>query len=188
MRRFVLLDRDGTLNVERHYVSDPDQLELLPGAARGLASLSRMGLGLAVLTNQSAVGRGLFGQECLDRVHERLRQLLAPHGIELDGIFCCPHAPETGCRCRKPRPGLVEAAAAQLGFRPEEAFVIGDKACDIDLGRAVGATTLLVRTGYGAQAALDPAVAPDYVVDDLWEAAQVIGGIVGSEDTVQPAG
>ncbi|MEX2121727.1 MAG: HAD hydrolase-like protein [Pirellulales bacterium] len=79
-------------------------------------------------------------------------------------------------------------AAAQLGFRPAEAFVIGDKACDIELGRAVGATTLLVRTGYGLQAALDPAVAPDYVVDDLWQAAQVIGGIVGSEDTDQPAG
>jgi D-glycero-D-manno-heptose 1,7-bisphosphate phosphatase len=174
-RRFVLLDRDGTVNVERHYLSAPEQVELLPNAARGLAEMARLGLGLAIVTNQSGLGRGYFDAARLGQIHDRLRQLLREAaGVELDGIFYCPHLPEDDCDCRKPRPGLIERAAGELRFVPSRAFVIGDKACDIDLGRAVGATTLLVRTGYGAQAAADATVEADYVVDDLCEAAEAI--------------
>lgn len=174
-KRFVLLDRDGTINVERHYLSDPEQVELLPNAARGLAEMARLGLGLAVVTNQSGLGRGYFDAARLEQIHERLRTLLQETaGVELDGIFCCPHLPDDDCHCRKPRTGLIEQAARSLMFQPSEAFVIGDKACDIDLGRGVAATTILVRTGYGAKFEADAAVQPDYVVDDLREAARVI--------------
>ena len=172
-KRFVLLDRDGTINVERHYLSDPEQVELLPNAARGLAEMA--GLGLAVVTNQSGLGRGYFDAARLAQIHDRLRTLLREAAaVELDGIYCCPHVPEDDCVCRKPRTGLIDQAARELQFLPSQSFVIGDKACDIQLGRAAGATTLLVRTGYGAQAAADGAVRPDYVVDDLCEAAEVI--------------
>jgi histidinol-phosphate phosphatase family protein len=173
--RFVLLDRDGTINVERNYLSDPDQVELIPGAAQGLAEMARLGLKLLVVTNQSGVGRGLFDLARLDAVHGRLRELLRPEGVELAGIFACTHRPDEGCTCRKPRTGLVEAAARQFGFDPRETFVVGDKPCDIGLGLAVGATTLLVRTGYGAQFATCAQVLPHYVVDDLPAAARVIG-------------
>lgn len=177
-QRFVLLDRDGTINVERHYLSHPDQVELIRNAARGLAALSQLGLGLIVVTNQSGVGRGLFDIARLDEIHARLRELLAAEGVRLDGIVYCPHLPEDGCRCRKPLAGLVEDAARDHGFRPEECFVIGDKPCDIELGRTIGATTFLVRTGYGSQVAAENTALADYVVDDLWDAAQVIGRLL----------
>lgn len=182
VRRFALLDRDGTINVERNYLSDPAQVELLPGAAEGLRKLSALGLGLAVVTNQSALGRGYFDQQQLDQVHRRLAELLQAEGAALPPVYCCPHRPEDGCACRKPRPGLVEQAARELGFEAAESFVIGDKPCDIDLGRQVGAITLLVRTGYGAQWARQGDVAADYIVDDLAQAADVIQSLLGGTE------
>jgi D-glycero-D-manno-heptose 1,7-bisphosphate phosphatase len=176
VKRFVLVDRDGTINVDRHYLSNPDQVELLPNAAEGLAELKRLGLGVVVVTNQSGVGRGLFDENRLNEIHARLREILYASGVELDGIVCCTHRPDEGCGCRKPLPGLVEAAAREHGFAPQDSFVIGDKPCDIDLGRAVGATTFLVRTGYGAHYATDAALQPDYIVDDLLHAARMISG------------
>jgi D-glycero-D-manno-heptose 1,7-bisphosphate phosphatase len=173
-RRFVALDRDGTLIAERHYLAEPGQVELIPGAAAGLRRLAGLGLGLVVVTNQSGVGRGYFDLPQLDLVHRRLGQLLAEEGVRLDGIYVCPHTPEDDCTCRKPRPGLLERAATELGFHPRDGFMVGDKACDIEVGRRVGATTFLVRTGYGAEVAAGGRVAADYVVDDLPAAARVI--------------
>jgi D-glycero-D-manno-heptose 1,7-bisphosphate phosphatase len=172
--RFVLLDRDGTIIVERHYLSDPQQMELIAGVGCGLRQLSAMGLGLAVITNQSGIGRGFFGETRLALIHGRLCELLAKEGVHLQGIYVCPHTPEDDCPCRKPRPGLVELAAKALGFDPPAAFVIGDKPCDIELGRRIGATTFLVRTGYGAEVAAEAIVNPDYVVDGVREAARII--------------
>jgi D-glycero-D-manno-heptose 1,7-bisphosphate phosphatase len=179
-RRFAVLDRDGTIIVERGYLSDPEQVELIPGAANGLRQLSKMGLGLVVITNQSGISRGLFDQERLDLIHRLLHELLDAEGVYLDGIYFCPHLPEANCPCRKPEPGLLELAAKELDFDPQASFVIGDKACDIGLGRRVGATTFLVRTGCGAKPGLDPMVIPDYIVDDLWGAAQVIWRLLPS--------
>jgi len=183
-RRFVLLDRDGTIIVERHYLSDPCQVELIPGVAHGLRQLSEMGLGLVVMTNQSAIGRGLFSMERLHSIHRRLRELLEAEGVYLNGIYSCPHIPEDNCCCRKPQPGLVELAAQELGFDPQASFVIGDKACDIELGQQVGATTFLVRTGYGAHVAADGLVTPDYVVDNLQDAAQVIQSLLSTDERI----
>jgi D-glycero-D-manno-heptose 1,7-bisphosphate phosphatase len=173
-RRFVLLDRDGTIIVERHYLSDPNHVELLPGAMTGLRQLNKLGLGLVVVTNQSGVGRGFFDEGQLDRIHGRMYELLVREGVILDGIYYCPHVPEDECDCRKPGTKLVRRAAQIHAFDPVAAFVIGDKDIDIELGINVGATTLLVRTGYGAQVATDPKVNADYVVDDLAAAAAMI--------------
>ncbi len=171
-RRFVALDRDGTLNVERQYLSSPDQVELLHGAGAGLRTMRELGLGLVIVTNQSAVGRGYFDMARLEEIHGRLRQLLLAEGVELDGIYICPHTPEDECVCRKPLPGLLLQASRELGFDPAGALVIGDKPCDIELGRGLGATTILVRTGYGAHYEAARTVTPDCVVDDLVEAAE----------------
>jgi D-glycero-D-manno-heptose 1,7-bisphosphate phosphatase len=173
-RRFAIFDRDGTLILERHYLSDPEQVELLPGVVDGLRRLRDLGLGLAVVTNQSAVGRGYFDRNRLDLIHRRMEELLAAKGIRLDGVYICPHTPEDDCQCRKPLPGLIEQASRELGFDPRECFVIGDKDCDIELGRRIGAAAFLVRTGYGAQTAAAGAGSADYVVDDLTEAARII--------------
>lgn len=177
-RRFALIDRDGTINVEREYLSNPNGLELIPGAAKGLRLLKELGLGLVVLTNQSGIARGYFSLETLDAIHARLKALLAGEGIALDGLYICPHGPDDDCDCRKPLPGLALQAAKDLGFDPSRAFVIGDKAADVDLGKAVGATSILVRTGHGRKH--EAMCRPDYVADDLlgaakWIALQVKG-------------
>jgi len=173
-RRFALLDRDGTIIVEKHYLADPDGVELIDGAAEGLRRLRSLGLGLAVVTNQSAIGRGIIDRPRLAEIHERLTGILADEGVVLDGLFFCPHTPDDACACRKPRPGLVERAAATLGFDATRSFVIGDMRSDIELGRGVGATTLLVRSGYGARTEAEATASPDHVVDGLPEAAAVI--------------
>jgi phosphoheptose isomerase len=177
----VLLDRDGTINVERNYLSDPDGVELLPNAATGLRIMQGRGARLVVLTNQSAIGRGYFDEARLDAIHDRLRALLAAEGVDLDTkIYVCPHRPDDGCTCRKPAGGLVEQAVADLDFDPAEAFVIGDKASDIALGQRFGATTILVRSGYGRSEEENRSVWPDFVVDDLVEAAELVDQIAGA--------
>ncbi|HET7537565.1 MAG TPA: HAD family hydrolase [Candidatus Didemnitutus sp.] len=181
-RRYVMLDRDGTLIVERHYLSDPAQVELLPGAAAGLRELQELGLGLIVVTNQSGVGRGYFTRTRLDEIHRRMTDLLAAEGVTLDGTYVCPHTPEDNCSCRKPQPGLVTTAAAELGFDPTQGFMIGDKPCDVELGQAVGAPTFLVRTGYGAKHEADASLRPDHVVDDIPAAAGIIARLLSASD------
>lgn len=179
-RRFVVSDRDGTIIVEREYLSNPSQIELIPGAARGLRQLRGMGFGLIMITNQSGISRGFFDQAQLTLIHERLGDLLLLQGVHLDGIYVCPHRPEEKCSCRKPRTGLLELASRELNFTPQDCFVIGDKACDVELGQRVEATTFLVRTGYGAQLANETTITPDYIVDDVLDAAQVIQQLLSS--------
>jgi D-glycero-D-manno-heptose 1,7-bisphosphate phosphatase len=177
-RRFAMLDRDGTLIHERHYLSDPDDVELLPGAVEGLLSLRKLGLGLVVLTNQSGVGRGYFDVARLELVHARMNSLLAHEGVELDGIYYCPHRPEDLCPCRKPRAGMVNRAASELRFQPGDGFMIGDKAIDLQLGKVVGATTFLVLTGYGKREHGEAAAYTDYVADDLAQVAEVVASLI----------
>ncbi len=173
-KAFVLLDRDGTIIRECHYLSDPNLVELLPGAAEGMRKMQEMGLGIVAITNQSAIGRGYFSLTRLAEIHQRLYELLAAEEVKLDGIYFCPHRPDENCQCRKPKTGMVERAAEELNFDLSSSYVIGDKPCDIQLGNNIGATTFLVRTGYGFQFARDGTVKSNYVVDNLLEAATVI--------------
>ncbi len=170
--RPVILDRDGTIVVDRGYLDDPQQLQLLPGAAQGLRALHRAGHPLVVVTNQSGVGRGMFTLERLHAVNRRFCALLAEHGAPLAGLYFCPHRPEEGCDCRKPNTALLLEAATALGFEPAAAIVVGDKSSDIELGRRVGATTILVSGGTVASDG-KPALA-DFCVTDLIEAAEVV--------------
>ncbi len=175
-RRFVLIDRDGTINVEKHYLSDPDQLELYPGVGAAIRRLNSLGLGVAVVTNQSGVARGYFDMVRLEEIHTRLYALLESEGAAVDGIYICPHAPDEDCDCRKPLPGMVNQAVAEHHFDPAKAFMIGDKTVDVELGRAVGATTFLVRTGHGPNHVEGSKA--DYVVDDLPAAVRIIETLV----------
>lgn len=182
-RRFVVLDRDGTLIDECSYLSDPDQVTLISGAAQALRRLKGMGLGVAVVTNQSAVGRGLLSEDRLKEIHHRLREMLKAEGIQLDGLYYCPHKPEDECRCRKPSIGLMKKASQELSFDLHRSFVVGDKVSDIEMGRQAGAVTFLVRTGYGTQTAADRSAAPDHIVADLTEAAEKIAALLQGQDS-----
>ena len=159
----AFLDRDGTIVVDKHYLADPDGLELLPNALEGLRAMRDLGARLVVVTNQSGVGRGYFPAEAVDRMHERLRELLAEGGIELDGIYVCPHAPDDGCACRKPGSALFEQAAEELEVDLGASFVVGDKKADVEAGRRIGATPIWI----GGEAA------------DLREAARLIRSMRG---------
>jgi D-glycero-D-manno-heptose 1,7-bisphosphate phosphatase len=167
----VILDRDGTIVVDRHYLADPAGLEFLPGAAQGLRMMHRHGHRLVLITNQSGIGRGLISEAQLEAVHARFRQMMRDAGAPLEAIYYCPHAPETECDCRKPRSALFWRAAAELGFEPDEAVVIGDKASDIAFGERVGARTVLIASEPLSATNMP---APDYVATDLVQAAEAI--------------
>ena len=173
-RRFVILDRDGTINEEVGYVLSPADLRLIAGAADAIRDLRALGLGVLVVTNQTPVDRGWITEADLAAIHDRLRELLRASSADIDAIEHCPHLPEDDCGCRKPRTGMVDRAVADLGFDPAESFVVGDHAGDMALGRAIGARTIFVRTGHGEEkleAARDLA---DRVVADLPAAAAAI--------------
>jgi D-glycero-D-manno-heptose 1,7-bisphosphate phosphatase len=173
-RRFVMLDRDGTLIHERHYLADPDGVELLPGVPEALSTFRELGLGLVVVTNQSGIGRGFFDAPRLDEIHARMNALLAARGVALDGIYVCPHLPADGCACRKPATALITRAAADLDFDPADGFVIGDTAIDMQLGKRVGAATILVLTGYGERDREQAGPAADHVASDLLAAVPIV--------------
>jgi D-glycero-D-manno-heptose 1,7-bisphosphate phosphatase len=181
-RRFAILDRDGTINEEVGYVLHPAEMRLLPGAAEAIRRLRDLGLGIVVVTNQSPIGRGLLTEQRLADIHDRLRDLLADEDATLDGIEFCPHTPEEGCACRKPGTAMVERAARSLDFDPADAFVVGDHAGDVRLGRAVGATTILVLTGHGTEECADATPFTDHVADDLLGAERIIRSLLSDPD------
>ena len=175
MTKAVFLDRDGTLSEHVHYLSDPEEFRLMPGAVRALKLLSGAGYKLVVVTNQSGVARGLFTEKTLARIHERMRALLADGGVRLDGVYYCPHNPDAGCSCRKPATGMIDTAVSELGIEREGSFMVGDQTADVLLGGNAGLKTILVATGYGGKDK-DIAVRPDYTAPDLYEAALIILG------------
>lgn len=172
-KRFILLDRDGTLIVHKPYLSHPDQIELVPGVIEALKKFKKMGLGVLIVTNQSGVGRGYFNLKTLKKIHQRLNDLLTKERVFLDGIYFCPHIPEDNCLCRKPKVELINRAVKKHHFDPTQSFVIGDNESDIELGKNIGATTFLVRTGYGSEIERKQ-FNPDFVVDSLKETLPII--------------
>lgn len=178
IQRCVALDRDGTILVKHHYLADVNLVELLPEAGEGLRRLQNLGLRLVVVTNQSAVGRGLLNLEMLGHIHRRMETLLAAEGVTLDGIYFCPHTPEDNCTCRKPASGLLEQAGRDLGIPLKHFFVVGDNVCDIELAAGIGVTGVLVRTGEGRRVEVENRVCPAAVVDDLPGAAAWIQALL----------
>ncbi len=150
----ILLDRDGTLIEERHYLRNPDDVALIPGAAQAMHRLTERGVRFFVVSNQSGIGRGLLTLADYQAVHERLRDLLATAGVHLTDAAFCPHTPADNCTCRKPLVGLWEQLATAHDLRPERTAMVGDKIADVAFGRAVGcAETVLVLSGHGADEA-----------------------------------
>ena len=184
-RPAVFLDRDGTINEQMGYVNHLSRFQLLPGVARAIRSLNEAGLPVVVVTNQSGLARGYFPESLLEAVHAEMYRLLAQEGARLDGLYVCPHHPEAreerfrlDCDCRKPRTGLLERAAAELGLDLGRSYMVGDRWSDLRCGAAVGATTVLVLTGYGrgdaAYVGPGQTVQPDHVAEDLEAAARWI--------------
>jgi D-glycero-D-manno-heptose 1,7-bisphosphate phosphatase len=180
-RPAVFIDRDGTLTEEVGYVNHPARLMLLPRAGEAIRRLNAAGVAAVVVTNQAGVARGYFSESVLHAVNESLRAQLARVGARLDGLYACLHHPSEGedpyrvqCECRKPKPGLLLRAAAELGLDLARSTMIGDKASDLVPARRVGANAVLVLTGYGRgeweYRRERFAVQPDHVAADLLDA------------------
>jgi histidinol-phosphate phosphatase family protein len=165
----VLLDRDGTLVIDVPYNGDPSRVSIVPGAREAVARLRAAGMPLAVVSNQSGVARGLITSAQVAAVNGRVEELVGPLGP----WFVCVHGPDDACGCRKPAPGMVLAAAAALGVRPENCVLIGDTGADVDAARAAGARAVLVPNA--VTRAEEIARAPE-VAADLHEAVSRVLG------------
>lgn len=167
----VMLDRDGVLNEERPgFVTNPDQLVMIADAAEAVARLGAAGHRIAVVTNQSALGRGLIDTAMLERIHERLRDEVARAGGRIDAILTCPDPPWAPTEQRKPAPGMLREAIRRFGAEAAATPMIGDSLGDLEAARAAGCKRVLVRTGHGAAtqaAGIPAALAPVAVFDDL---------------------
>jgi D-glycero-D-manno-heptose 1,7-bisphosphate phosphatase len=177
----IFLDRDGTINRERaDYVKCWPEYEWLPGALAALALLAQLDIPILIVTNQSAVGRGILSMSALAAMHERVRAEAAAAGGRIDQFLVCPHAPDEQCACRKPQPGLLQQAAAEYGFDLARCVLIGDSITDLGAGEAAGCNTILVRTGRQGQAlddmvaALTGQAALTPIVDDLAAAVRLL--------------
>ena len=177
--KFVLLDRDGVINVDSDaYIKSVDEWQPIPGSIGAIAALSRAGFEIVVVTNQSGLSRGLFGLDELEAMHAKMRALVEEQGGTIGGIYYCPHLPQDNCGCRKPRTGLLDALERDYGCTVAGSVLVGDSMKDVELARRKHCRPALVRSGNGAKtlAALDPASGDVRVCDDFAAAAAVILG------------
>lgn len=179
----VFLDRDGTLIEDVGYLDRVERLQFYPWSVESVRLLNNAGFQVVIITNQAGVARGFFKEAFLADVHGEIRSRFAAGGARIDGFYYCPHDPDAPveayrqvCDCRKPLPGLVHKAAQDLSLDLTRSFVVGDRWLDVRVGRAVGARSLLVRTGYGRteEANGPPGVRADHVADNLVEAVSWI--------------
>lgn len=185
LRPAVFLDRDGTINEQMGYINHISRFQLLPGIEDAIRCLNELHIPVIVVTNQSGLARGYFPAALLDQVHQKMEKQLAAAGAHVDGIYICPHHPEAkekkyriDCNCRKPKTGLLEQAAVELNIDLTASFVVGDRWSDIRCGKAVGARSILVLTGYGKGDAKyigpNQKVQPDHTAENMQQAVNWI--------------
>ena len=161
-RPAVFLDRDGTVIEEKHFLSRPEDVVLLPSAGETIARLNALGIVVSVVTNQAGIARGYFPESRIAEVHARLDELLAGFGAKVDRYEYCPHHPTEGlgeyridCDCRKPKPGMLTRSAAMLNVDLSQSLMVGDRLGDLEAGANAGCQSALVRTGYGQSVKMD---------------------------------
>ena len=178
LRPAVFIDKDGTLIENVPYNVDPDRIALTPGAGPALRALRDAGFALVLVSNQSGVALGRFPAAALRGVEDRLAELLAPHGVSLDAVYYCPHAPAPDgtptCVCRKPAPGLFFQAARERRLHLRRSWMIGDILNDVEAGRAAGCRTILLANGGETEWKLSPGRTPHFTARTLVEAAQIV--------------
>lgn len=140
----VFLDRDGTINIDVHYLSDPDKFEMYPGVGEGVKKLKKNGFKIIVITNQSGIARGYFTEQQLLKIHDIMKKEFRKFDVILDGIYYCPHHPDDNCRCRKPNTELFERSIREHDIDIKKSFFIGDKILDVAAGKRIGVKTILI--------------------------------------------
>ena len=180
-QRAVFLDRDGTINVEKNYLHKVEDFEFIPGAQEAIKKLKEAGFVVIVVSNQSGVARGYFGEDSVNQLHQHIQTELAVYGTSIDAFYFCSHHPVKGlgaykvdCNCRKGKPGMLMQAALEHNLDLQHSFMVGDKLADIVAGERAGCKSILVLTGYGATTALKPEAATVEKCLDLGCAARLI--------------
>ncbi len=160
--KLIVLDRDGVINKDSdQFIKSPDEWEAIPGSLEAIAKLNQAGWRVVVASNQSGVGRGLFGMDMLNAINGRMNEALAQVGGRIDAIFFCPHAADSTCECRKPKPGLLEQIQERFNVDLTGAPIVGDSLRDLQAGMAVGCQPYLVLTGKGLKTQDDPDLPAD---------------------------
>jgi histidinol-phosphate phosphatase family protein len=173
-RPFVFVDRDGTLIRDPGYAHRPEEYVRLPGADEALRLLQEAGFGIAIVTNQSGIGRGYYTLDDYEKFQEHLVRDFASCGVRIEASYCCPHRPDEGCGCRKPETGLLERARRELGAALDESFVIGDKPADVELARRAGCGAVFVLTGQGERLRAEVPAGVAIVADVLAAARYIL--------------
>jgi D,D-heptose 1,7-bisphosphate phosphatase len=175
MKRAVFLDRDGTLARDIPYCSRPEDFELLPCAAESIKLFNEASFKVVIITNQSGIARGYFTEEMLENIHQKMRSDLAKYNARIDSIYFCPHHPDEGCDCRKPKPTLILRAAQEHDIDLTASFFIGDTPADIEAGHAAGCKTVIISHASHEEAASEGnAVKPDFKCNNLQQASEWI--------------
>jgi D-glycero-D-manno-heptose 1,7-bisphosphate phosphatase len=150
--KLVILDRDGVINLDSdQYIKSPEEWKPIPGSLEAIARFTQAGFHVAVATNQSGVGRGLFNMATLNAMHDKMHKAAGQLGGRIDAVFFCPHAQDAGCACRKPMPGMLQEIAERFNVSLDDVPVIGDSLRDLQAAQAAGARPILVLTGKGEQ-------------------------------------
>jgi len=171
----IFLDRDGTLNADSvDYIKNKNELSIFDFTPRALQIFKKLGFRIILITNQSAIGRGMTTREAVDEIHRELQRQLAKRCASIDGFYYCPHAPEENCNCRKPKTGNISRAVSDFNLDVAASYFIGDSEKDVLTGAAAGCKTVLVRTGIkppSAEAIRSWSIQPDLVADNILHAA-----------------
>jgi D-glycero-D-manno-heptose 1,7-bisphosphate phosphatase len=167
------LDRDGTLIEERNYLSRVEDITFIDGSEQAVARLNRAGFKVVVISNQSGIARGYFPESTVHEIHHAIQNHLAQHGARIDAFYYCPHHPDDGCLCRKPKTALLERAAQDMGLALR-GFMIGDQWGDLAAARSANLAAILVRTGYGEKTASEGKIPPDFNAANFAEAVDWI--------------
>lgn len=175
--RLVVLDRDGVINEDSDdFIKSPEEWRPIPGSLDAIAKLHGAGVRVAVVTNQSGIGRGLYTEATLAAIHARMTMAIETAGGKLAGIYYCPHHPDAGCECRKPKTALLRRIESELGVSLTGQPFVGDRGSDLEAARAVGARPVLVRTGVGELTVKSAAGLSAEVYADLASAVSAILG------------
>ncbi len=171
--KLVILDRDGVINFDSdQFIKSPEEWKPIPGSLAAIARLNQQGYRVVVATNQSGIGRGLFGMDTLNAIHDKMLKAAAQAGARIDAVFFCPHTNADGCECRKPKTGMLHEIATRYNTDLAGVPVVGDSLRDLQSAAAAGAQPMLVMTGKGVKTATDPALPPQTLLfPDLAAAA-----------------
>ena len=166
----VFIDRDGTINVNIEYLDNPNNFQMYPSVAEGIKLLQDNGFKIIIITNQSGIARGFFTEETLKKIHERMIKELSEKGTSIDGLYYCPHHPDEGCDCRKPKTVMFEQAIIEHNVDVTKSFVIGDRMIDVEAGFKIGCKTVLVpeRKESVKKERQESKIEPNYICDDFY--------------------